>query len=153
MPDFMQIAFKEAKEGVEAGHGGPFGAVIVKDDKVIAKAHNEVLKRNDPTAHAEILAIQEASKKLASFWLEECELYATGEPCPMCFSAIHWAKIKKVYYCNTKEQAASIGFDDAFITEVIQNKKQDPIPFIHTETAECATLLKLWEAKEDKIPY
>ncbi len=125
MPDFMQIAFKEAKEGVEAGHGGPFGAVIVKDDKVIAKAHNEVLKRNDPTAHAEILAIQEASKKVASFWLEECELYATGEPCPMCFSAIHWAKIKKVYYCNTKEEAASIGFDDAFITEIIQNKKPD----------------------------
>ena len=153
MLEYMQIAFNEAKKGVEAGDGGPFGAVIVKDWEVIATAHNEVLKRNDPTAHAEMLAIREASQKLGSFWLEECELYTTGEPCPMCFSAIHWAKIKKVYYCNTKEEAASIGFDDAFITEIIQNKEPDPIPFVHTPTSECQTLLKLWESKEDKTPY
>ena len=153
MPDYMLLAFEEAKKGIESGDGGPFGAVIVKDGEVIASAHNEVLKRNDPTAHAEILAIREASKKLASFWLEECELYTTGEPCPMCFSAIHWAKIKKVYYCNTKEEAASIGFDDAFITEIIQNKKSDPIPFVHKTTPKCKTLLTLWREKEDKIPY
>ncbi len=153
MPDFMQLALEEGRKGVIRGDGGPFGAVIVKEGKVIAQAHNEVLKRNDPTAHAEMLVIREASQKLSSFWLEGCELYTTGEPCPMCFSAIHWAKIKRVYYCNTKKQAASIGFDDAFITEIIQNKHPDPIPFIHTCMSECKTLLKLWEEKEDKVPY
>ena len=153
MSDFMQIAFEEAKRGVESGDGGPFGAVIVKNGEVVAAAHNEVLKRNDPTAHAEMLAIRKASKKLDSFWLEECELYTTGEPCPMCFSAIHWAKIEKVYYCNTKEEAAMIGFDDAFITEIIQEKRRDPVPFVQMQTAECKTLLKLWEEKTDKVAY
>lgn len=153
MPDFMQLAFEEAKKGVEADDGGPFGAVIVKDGEVIASAHNEVLKRNDPTAHAELLAIREACKKLGHFELKACELYATGEPCPMCFSAIHWARMHKVVYCNTKEQAASIGFDDQFITDILLHKIPSPIPFVHTPQDSCKTLLSLWENKKDKIPY
>ena len=149
----MHIAFEEAKKGVKAGDGGPFGAVIVKDAQVLAIAHNEVLKRDDPTAHAEILAIRKACEKLGSFELRGCVLYATGEPCPMCFSAIHWARLEKVIYCNTKAEAASIGFDDAFITEIIQQKRSSPILFEHRELPECKQLLRIWEEKEDKIPY
>ena len=95
---FMRIALKEAEKGMEKGEGGPFGAVIVKDGEIISKAHNEVLKTNDPTAHAEMVAIRRASKKLGRFNLSDCDIYSTCEPCPMCFSAIHWAKIKKLYF-------------------------------------------------------
>ena len=150
---YIDKAIEEAMKGMHQNDGGPFGAVIVKEGKIIASAHNEVLKRNDPTAHAEMLAIQEASKKLGSFVLQGCVLYTTGEPCPMCFSAIHWAHIDKVVYCNTKEEAAAIGFDDAFITQIIQNKEKDPIEFTHQECRECKELLLFWKNKEDKIPY
>ena len=98
MEDFMKLAVEEAKLGVKENHGGPFGAVIVKDGKVIAKAHNTVLKDNDPTCHAEINAIRKASKILDTFDLTGYELYTTGKPCPMCKGAIQWAKIEKVYY-------------------------------------------------------
>jgi len=150
---YLQVAIGEARRGVEAGHGGPFGAVIVYQDEIVAAAHNEVLLRNDPTAHAEILAIRAAGEKLERFHLDGCILYCTGEPCPMCFSAIHWAHLDRVIYCNTKEKAASIGFDDAFITEIIRGEKPDPIPFVRHSVASCTHLLKLWDEKEDKIPY
>jgi guanine deaminase len=100
-----------------------------------------------------MVAIRKAAKVLHTFSLEGCTLYSTGEPCPMCFSAIHWAHIDKVYYCNTKAEAADIGFDDAFITEIIQNKKQSPIPFIHTAEQRCKMLLTQWYEKPDKVPY
>ena len=151
--NFMQLAFEEAKKGVLDGDGGPFGAVVVKDGKVIASAHNEVVGTNDPTAHAEMVAIRKAAKILGDFSLKGCELYATGEPCPMCQSAILWARLDKVYYCNTKAQAAEIGFDDTAITEILQEKIPSPIPFIHKEVAQCKELLYLWETKEDKTPY
>jgi len=153
MTHFMQEAFAEAKRGIAAGDGGPFGAVIVKEGKIIARGHNEVIKSNDPTAHAEIVAIRNASATLQSFKLEGCTLYVTGEPCPMCFSAIHWAHIEKVYYCNTKEDAAEIGFDDAFITEIIEGKRKDPIPFVHLPDRACKILFSQWYDNPDKIPY
>ncbi len=150
---YLQLAAEEASKGVEAGHGGPFGAVIVYRGEVIATAHNEVIHRNDPTAHAEILAIRQAGKKLGRFHLDGCELYCTGEPCPMCFSAIHWAHLGRVVYCNTKAQAAEIGFDDQFITEIITEKRPDSIPFLHRPDPKCDSVLKFWDEKEDKILY
>ena len=110
MNEFMKIALEEAYYGIKKGHGGPFGCVIVKDGKIIAKAHNEVVKRKDATNHAEIRAIQIASKKLRNFDLSGCELYVTGKPCPMCRHAIMWAKISKVYYGCDYSDAHEIGF-------------------------------------------
>ncbi len=149
----MALAFGEAKKGIEAGHGGPFGCVIVKDGEVIARGHNEVARTNDPTAHAEIVTIRRASQKLESFSLAGCILYVTGEPCPMCFSAIHWARIDKVVYCNTKADAAAIGFDDAFITEIILGEKPDPIPFVHRPDDACRALFRQWYDDPEKVPY
>ncbi|WP_294957784.1 nucleoside deaminase [Sulfurovum sp.] len=153
MAHFMHAAMEEAKKGIEAGDGGPFGAVIVKEGKIIAAAHNEVIKSNDPTAHAEIMAIRKASSKLRHFSLEGCTLYVTGEPCPMCFSAIHWAHIDKVYYCNTKADAAKIGFDDSLITQIILGKQKDPVSFIHTPNQQCQALFTQWYEAPDKVQY
>ena len=119
--NYMEIAIEEAKKGIRKGHGGPFGAVIVKDDEIVARGHNRVVETNDPTAHGEIVAIREATKKLNTFDLSGCELYTTGYPCPMCMSAIIWANIKKVYYsCNAKD-AEKIGFRDDFIYQIIES--------------------------------
>jgi len=153
MDQYMQAAIEEAKRGIEAGDGGPFGAVIVKEGIIIARGHNEVVKQNDPTAHAEMVAIRKASQKLQRFSLKGCELYVTGEPCPMCFSAIHWAHIDRVYYCNTKADAAEIGFDDSRITEIILGRAPDPIPFIHKPDDACHALFLQWYDDPDKIPY
>ena len=112
MNKYMQLAIDEAKKGLKKKHGGPFGCVIVKDGKVLSKEHNTVLKDNDATKHAEINAIQKASKRLNSFNLDGCELYVTGKPCPMCRTAINWSKIKKVYYGCTYEDARAIGFNE-----------------------------------------
>ena len=153
MDRFMQAAFEEAKKGIESGDGGPFGAVIVKEGEIIACGHNEVIGSNDPTAHAEMLVIRKASAVLEHFSLKGCTLYATGEPCPMCFSAIQWAHIDKVYYCYTKDDAAKIGFDDTFITEIILGKEKNPIPFVHTPERVCQKLLTQWFENPDKVPY
>jgi len=151
----MKIAIIEAKKGVTKGHGGPFGCVIVRKGKIIAKAHNQVIRINDPTAHAEMLAIREASKKLKNFDLSGCELYSTSAPCPMCFSAIDWAKIKKVYYGCTKRDAAHIGFDDKHIYDIIQGKtKKNPVTIKKgLNRKECLEVFKLWSEKEDKKKY
>ena len=153
MEKFMKMALEEAQIGIEKGDGGPFGAVVVKGGEVIARAHNEVVKTFDPTAHAEILAIRRASWRLRSFHLEGCDLYVTGEPCPMCFSAIHWAHMSRVFYCNTKEQAAAIGFDDTLITEIIMQKRPDPIPFRHRPNPACGKLFDKWYENPQKILY
>ena len=123
MNKFMQLAIKEAEKGIEAGDGGPFGAVIVKDGKVVAKGHNRVVKNNDPTCHGEMDAIRRACKKLGTFDLTGCEIYTTGYPCPMCFCAILWANISKVYYgCNTTDTEI-IGFRDKAFEESIPQRK------------------------------
>jgi guanine deaminase len=125
MNEFMEAAVLEAKKGIEVRDGGPFGAVIVKDGKIIARGHNKVVSSHDPTAHAEVVVIRNASEKLGRFDLSDCELYTTCEPCPMCYSAIHWAKIKKFYYGATRKDAAAIGFDDEYLYAVLSGEKKD----------------------------
>ncbi len=121
---FMQMAIEEAREGINKGHGGPFGAVIVKDGKVIAKGHNEVIYKNDPTCHGEMQAIRKACKKLKTYNLSGCEIYTTGEPCHMCLSAIIWAKIDKIYYgCSIKDNA-KIGFRDKYIDSLFGGREK-----------------------------
>ncbi|MGG3451213.1 nucleoside deaminase [Domibacillus aminovorans] len=113
----MAHAIQLAKENVDTGHGGPFGAIVVKDGEIIGRGSNEVTASNDPTAHAEVQAIREACQHLESFQLTGCEIYTSCEPCPMCIGAIYWARPDAVYYACTKEEAAAIGFDDQFIYE------------------------------------
>ncbi len=151
---FFKKAIEEAKSGMIKNEGGPFGAVIVKDGEVIASAHNEVVKTNDPTAHAEILVIRKVSKKLGRFDLSDCTIYSTCEPCPMCFSAIHWAKIKSLHYgCNNKD-AAKIGFDDKFIYDVIKGiSTEQKLVSVQELREECLELFTYWEKKKDKVPY
>ena len=152
--DFMKIALKEAEKGMRTGEGGPFGAVIVKNGKIISKGHNEVIKTNDPTAHAEIVAIRKASKKLKRFDLSDCVIYSTCEPCPMCLSAILWAKIKKLYYICSKDDAAEIGFDDKYIYDVIKGKtKKSRLKKVRIDDNSCLELFKEWQNKPDKIEY
>jgi guanine deaminase len=152
--DFMELAIKEAELGMHHNHGGPFGAVIVCRGEVIAAAHNEVLKSCDPTAHAEVLAIRRASHKLGRFDLSDCELYSTCEPCPMCFAAIHWAKMTTLYFGCTREDAAAIGFDDAYIYSVLQGRATHLQ--VHSQVVEpsaCLHLFELWKFKSDKTSY
>jgi guanine deaminase len=150
--DFMAIALKEAFSGMRNGDGGPFGAVIVRNGKVIAKGHNQVLKTNDPTAHAEINAIREASQKLKRFDLSDCELYTTCEPCPMCLSAIYWARIKKIYFGCTRKDAEKIGFIDKFIYDAIKGKKKC-IKTVKIAREKCLQSFKEWQEKENKTIY
>jgi guanine deaminase len=154
MNKYMKIAKEEGEKGMKKNEGGPFGAVIVKDNKIISKSHNQVLKTNDPTAHAEIVAIRKAAKKLKRFDLSDCEIYSSCEPCPMCFSAIHWAKIKKLYYGCSREDAEKIGFSDKYIYDVIKGtakKKQVKISIIDRD--ECLESFKEWTKKQDKKKY
>lgn len=154
MNKFIKAALEEAQIGVEKGHGGPFGAVIVKDGKIIASEHNTVPYTQDPTAHAEINAIRKACKKVKDFNLSDCEIYITCEPCPMCLAAIIWAKMKKVTYACTKEDAAEIGFDDKYIYDLIKgNLKKKNLDMFQINREECLPLLKKWFDKENKINY
>lgn len=154
MDKFMSIAIEEAFNGIRNNHGGPFGAVVVRNNLIIAKAHNQVIKDNDPTAHAEILAIRSASHNLEKFDLSDCELYSSCEPCPMCFAAIYWSRIKKIYYGCTRDDAAGIGFDDKHIYDVIRNETDDKnIELIQTDRDLCLKIFREWEVKEDRIFY
>ena len=154
MNKFMEIAKKQANEGMKANEGGPFGAVIVQNGQIIATGHNEVLKTNDPTAHAEIVAIRKATAKLGRFDLSDCEIYSSCEPCPMCFAAIHWAKIKKLYYGCTRFDAAGIGFDDKFIYDVIAGKSNvNQVISEEIDRDECIKIFTEWEKKQDKTTY
>lgn len=155
MNKYMELAIKEANEGITNGHGGPFGAVIVKDGEIIASGHNHVVINNDPTCHGEIDAIRKACTKLGTFDLSGCELYTTGYPCPMCLSAIIWANIKKVYYsCNPKD-AENIGFRDDFIYNYIENKCNDENILILKECSREAglNLFEKYSSIEDKTAY
>jgi guanine deaminase len=152
MNRWMKIAYDEAVSGMLANEGGPFGAVIVKDGKVIAKAHNKVLASNDPTAHAEVNAIREASKVLGTYDLSETVLYTSCEPCPMCLGAIFWARIQTVYYGATKEDAQRGGFDDAKFYDMFSNDKEG-IKFERLDGEESAKLFDLWNQKSDAQIY
>ncbi|MBN2881221.1 nucleoside deaminase [Candidatus Woesearchaeota archaeon] len=152
MNKFMQKAIKEANKGLELNHGGPFGAVIVRNNKIIASAHNEVIKSNDPTKHAEMQAIRKAAKKLKRFDLEDCEIYSSCEPCPMCLAAIYWARIKKLYYGCTKDDAKEIGFADEFIYEVFEHKKKG-MAKKQIDKEQCQEPFKIWKNKRNKTKY
>jgi len=151
--EFMKRAIELSVESVNNG-GGPFGSVIVKGDKIIAEGSNKVTLANDPTAHGEIVAIREACKKLNNFNLNQCELYSTCEPCPMCLSAIYWARIEKIYYGNTREDARKIDFDDSLIyTELQKNIDKRKIPMIQIMRNEALKAFELWDKKKDKVKY
>ena len=150
---FMTRAIELSIESVNTG-GGPFGSVIVKDEKIIAEGSNKVTSTNDPTAHGEIVAIRKACKSLNNFNLSGCELYSTCEPCPMCLSAIYWAHIDKVYYANTRDDAKKIDFDDSLIySELLKNVKIRKIPMAQMMREEALKAFELWNKKTDKVKY
>lgn len=151
--DYMDRAIELSKIGIENG-GGPFGAVIVRNDEIIAVAHNTVTIDNDPTAHAEINAIRIAARLLGRFDLSDCEIYSSCEPCPMCLSAIYWAKIKTVYYVNTRFDAAKIGFSDEFIyNEICKSNDNKHIQIIQLQNENALDVFVEWLQKEDRIEY
>ena len=150
---FMQKAILLSEKNIENG-GGPFGAVIVKDGKIVATGCNRVTCNNDPTAHAEVIAIRNACKKTGNFNLDGCEIYSSCEPCPMCLSAIYWARISKLYYGNTKKDAAKIGFDDSFIYDELEKiPAERTIPASQHLHKEAVVAFENWEKKEDKVEY
>ena len=152
--EFMRAAIALSRAKMKANCGGPFGAVVVRNGKIIARGWNQVTSANDPTAHAEVTAIRAACKKLKTFHLSDCELYTSCEPCPMCLAAIYWARFKKVYYANTRQDAAGIHFDDAFIYhEVAQPVERRKIKMRQLLRAEALPVFKEWQAKGDKVRY
>jgi len=152
--DFMREAIRLSFETMRSNTGGPFGAVVVKDGKIIARGYNKVVSTNDPTAHAEVVAIREACKVLNDFQLTGCEIYTSCEPCPMCLSAIYWARPDKVYYANTKEDAARIDFDDAFIYKEIGCELKDrKISVEQLLQEEAIEAFNEWKRKADKVSY
>lgn len=151
---FMARAIELSIEGVQSGRGGPFGAVIVRDGEILGEAVNQVTSTKDPTAHAEMLAIRMACAKLGSFELKNCELYTSCEPCPMCLGAIYWARLARVYFANTAEDAAKIGFDDSLIySELRQAHANRRIPVIQMMHEEALAGFHAWEANPNKILY
>ncbi len=151
---FMQAAIEEANAGMRANRGGPFGCVIVRRGEIVARGNNRVTSSNDPTAHAEVTAIREACQTLGKFTLEDCELFTSCEPCPMCLAAIYWARIPRVYYANTRADAAAIGFDDDFIYQQIalplEQRAIDMQPLLRDEAQRS---FADWMSKSDKVKY
>ena len=151
---FMKEAIELSAQGMHNNEGGPFGAVIVKDGEIVGRGNNRVTSSNDPTAHAEVVAIRDACERLGTFQLDDCEIYTSCEPCPMCLGAIYWARLKKMYYACNRDDAAAIDFDDAFIYEQVS------IP-IGERTLETVSLLReegvkvfqQWKEKSDKTEY
>ena len=152
-PEFMDLAAQLSIDNIDNG-GGPFGAVIVRNGEVIATGVNRVTAQNDPTAHAEVQAIREACRKLGTFKLKECEVYSSCEPCPMCLSALYWAGVSKLYYGNTKEDAAAIDFSDKFIyDELALPMDKRHLPSIHVDKRHTIKAFEKWASDPDKIKY
>ena len=150
----MRRAIELSRIGMQSNQGGPFGAVVVKDGKIIGEGNNQVTTTNDPTAHAEVVAIRNACKKLNAFQLEGCYIYTSCEPCPMCLGAIYWARPEKLFYACSKKDAAKIGFDDDFIyKEISLNINNRSIKTIQILNKEAKEVFKEWEGKIDKIEY
>ena len=151
--EYMREAIRLADESVKRS-GGPFGAVIVKDGEIVAGSANSVTRDNDPTAHAEVNTIRQACRNLGTFDLSDCVIYTSCEPCPMCLGAIYWARIKKVFYGNTKKDAADINFADDFIyKELEQGYGERTVPFIPLLRDEALASFRAWEEKQDKVEY
>src|ERR1700740_1369986 len=152
--DFMRRAIALALENVRSGRGGPFGALVVKNGRVMAKGTNRVTSTKDPTAHAEIVAIREACRKLGDFQLKGCDLYTTCEPCPMCLGAIYWARPARVFYASVAADAADAGFDDAFIYEEMSKQPAARrIPMTKLLGEEALKVFAEWKRKPEKVPY
>ncbi|MDD2781592.1 nucleoside deaminase [Sulfuricurvum sp.] len=152
MNNWMESALKEALKGMNANEGGPFGALIIRDSKIISSAHNEVLKTNDPTAHAEINAIRKASRALGKFDLSDCVLYTTCYPCPMCMGAIFWARIPTVYYASSMDAAAEGGFDDRVFYEMILHPESS-LDLRPIDAAKGKELFRQWLDKNNRTLY
>jgi tRNA(Arg) A34 adenosine deaminase TadA len=158
MNEFMKVAIELSEENLKTKNGGPFGACVVKEGKIVGKGSNHVIGNNDPTAHAEVMAIRDACKNLNTYDLSDCEIYTTSYPCPMCLSAIIWSNIKKVYYGNTREDADEIGFRDEDMYECIQNS-HNPDKYSRILKLECIDreeTIKTFEAykeEKDKVEY
>src|SRR6201989_2378679 len=151
---FMRMAIRLSEHNIQNGLGGPFGAVVVKDGEVIAESANTVVPENDPTAHAEVSAIRLACKALGTYDLSGCEIYTSCEPCPMCLGAIYWARIDKIYYANTKADAAQISFDDKFIYDEIDlPMEKRKLPHQQLLRDEALGAFRLWEENEGKTAY
>ncbi|MDB5246804.1 MAG: tRNA-specific adenosine deaminase [Segetibacter sp.] len=151
---FMHEAIKLSLTGITSGEGGPFGCVIVKGDVIVGRGNNRVTSTNDPTAHAEVVAIRDACKNLQTFQLCDCEIYTSCEPCPMCMGAIYWARPKKVYFANTRTDAAEIGFDDSMIYDELNCEHASrKIPIIPLRRSEALKVFEEWKNKADKIEY
>jgi guanine deaminase len=151
---FMARAILISIENVRSGRGGPFGALVVMDKKIIAEGANCVTTTNDPTAHAEVMAIREACRKLGSFELKDCEIYTSCEPCPMCLGAIYWARPARVYFASTAADASNAGFDDDFIyREIALPPASRKIPMVSMMREEALKVFQAWKEKQDKTPY
>jgi guanine deaminase len=150
----MREAIDLSRDNIRTGKGGPFAAVIVKNGIVIARGTNLVTSTNDPTAHAEIVAIREACRSIGSFQLDECEVYTSCEPCPMCLGALYWARPKAIYFANTRDDAAAIGFDDrAIYDEFTRRPGERKIPMVQLLREEAQVAFHEWQKKGDKILY
>lgn len=150
----MMEAIALSQKCLEEGKGGPFGAVVVKDGEIVGRGSNSVTINNDPTAHAEVMAIREACHNLKTFQLTGCEIYTSCEPCPMCLGAIYWARPDRIYYAANKSDAADAGFDDSFIYEEIAIAPADrKIPAIQQERSEAKKTFDAWKISETKIEY
>lgn len=152
--DFMRMAVDMSRKGMQANEGGPFGAIVVKDGKIVGRGNNKVTSSCDPTAHAEVVAIREACAQLETYQLQGCILYTSCEPCPMCLGAIYWARPDRVFYANTKDDAAAINFDDAFIYRELELPMQSrSIPFDQLGRVHAIAVFEEWLSKEDKRLY
>ena len=150
----MSEAILLSQNGVRNNEGGPFGCIVVKDDKIVGRGNNKVTSSNDPTAHAEVVAIRDACKNLDTFQLDDCEIYTSCEPCPMCLGAIYWARPKAVYFANNRQDAAGIGFDDSMIYEELGIElEKRKIPIINLGREEALKVFVEWQNKDDKIKY
>jgi len=150
----MQEAIRLSQAGMQQNKGGPFGCIIVKNDEIVGRGWNQVLANNDPTAHAEIIAIRDACTNLGSFHLHDCELYASCEPCPMCLAAIYWAQIKLIYFANTRNDAEEIGFNDSFIyDEMAIPAEQRNVKMIALGRTDALKVFGQWAEKGDKRLY
>lgn len=151
---FMQEAIQLSHKGMASNEGGPFGCIVVKNDQIVGRGNNKVSSTNDPTAHAEITAIRDACKNLGTFQLDDCEIYTSCEPCPMCLGAIYWARPKIVYYANNRQDAADIGFDDSMIYDEMNVAIEDrKIPIVPVSREHALKVFEEWRDKPDKTVY
>jgi tRNA(Arg) A34 adenosine deaminase TadA len=150
----MREAIRLSRVKMRGGHGGPFGAVVVRANRIVGRGWNNVTSANDPTAHAEIMAIREACARLKTFRLDDCDLYTSCEPCPMCLSAVYWARIRRLFYGNTRKDAAGIKFDDDFLYhQVALPVRRRTLPMTQLLRGDAIQVFREWEQKADKVAY